>query len=110
MDEESKKILLVEDEKSIRDAVQAYLEHEKYEVSPAEDGVVALEKFEKEGRNFYKEYMDYVPGEVVSTEEELLRVVHECEAYSEWMKEFKEKSFHYLDGQSTKRLLHKILS
>jgi len=48
MDEESKKILLVEDEKSIRDAVQAYLEHEKYEVTPAEDGVIALEKFDKE--------------------------------------------------------------
>lgn len=48
MDDENKKILLVEDEKSIRDAVQAYLEHEKYEVTPAEDGVIALEKFEKE--------------------------------------------------------------
>jgi len=48
MDEDSKKILLVEDEKSIRDAVQAYLEHEKYEVTPAEDGVIALEKFEKD--------------------------------------------------------------
>lgn len=48
MDGESRKILLVEDEKSIRDAVQAYLEHEKYEVTPAEDGVIALEKFEKE--------------------------------------------------------------
>ncbi|MCL2807227.1 MAG: response regulator transcription factor [Coriobacteriia bacterium] len=47
MDEESKKILLVEDEKSIRDAVQAYLEHEKYEVTPAEDGVIALERFGK---------------------------------------------------------------
>jgi DNA-binding response OmpR family regulator len=45
MEEESKKILLVEDEKSIRDAVQAYLEHEKYEVTPAEDGVIAIERF-----------------------------------------------------------------
>ena len=48
MDEESTKILLVEDEKSIRDAVQAYLEHEKYEVTPAEDGVIALERFQKD--------------------------------------------------------------
>ncbi len=48
MPEESKKILLVEDEKSIRDAVQAYLEHEKYLVAPAEDGVIALEKFEQD--------------------------------------------------------------
>lgn len=48
MAEESKRILLVEDEKAIRDAVQAYLEHEKYEVTPAADGVIALEEFEKE--------------------------------------------------------------
>ena len=45
MAEDSKSILLVEDEKSIRDAVQAYLEHEKYSVTPAEDGVIALERF-----------------------------------------------------------------
>jgi len=46
--EETKKILLVEDEKSIRDAVQAYLEHELYEVTPAEDGIIAVERFEEE--------------------------------------------------------------
>lgn len=48
MTEESKKILLVEDEKSIRDAVQAYLEHEKYSVVPAGDGMAALERFEQD--------------------------------------------------------------
>lgn len=48
MAEENKRILLVEDERSIRDAVQAFLEHEKYEVTPAGDGVVALEEFGKE--------------------------------------------------------------
>lgn len=48
MAEERKKILLVEDEKSIRDAVQAYLEHEQYEVTPAEDGVIAIDRFEQE--------------------------------------------------------------
>ena len=48
MAEESKLILLVEDEKSIRDAVQAYLEHEKYSVVPAEDGIIALERFKQD--------------------------------------------------------------
>jgi len=48
MADENKKILLVEDEKSIRDAVQAYLEHEKYSVTPAEDGVIALEWLDKD--------------------------------------------------------------
>lgn len=48
MADECKRILLVEDEKSIRDAVQAYLEHEEYLVVPAADGTAALEEFEKE--------------------------------------------------------------
>jgi DNA-binding response OmpR family regulator len=39
--------LLVEDEKSIRSAVAAYLEREGYWVTPAEDGQVALDEFEK---------------------------------------------------------------
>ena len=44
---ETRRILLVEDEKSIRSAVTAYLEREGYWVTPAEDGQVALNEFEK---------------------------------------------------------------
>jgi len=44
---ETRRILLVEDEKTIRDAVAAYLERESYWVTPAEDGAVALEAFAK---------------------------------------------------------------
>ena len=40
-------ILLVEDEKSIRSAVAAYLEREGYWVTPAEDGQIALDEFAK---------------------------------------------------------------
>ncbi|MGI6221815.1 MAG: response regulator transcription factor [Coriobacteriales bacterium] len=40
-------ILLVEDEKAIRDAVAAYLERESYRVTPAADGQEALDEFEK---------------------------------------------------------------
>lgn len=43
----AKRILLVEDEKAIRDAVSAYLEREGYWVTPAADGEVALSEFEK---------------------------------------------------------------
>jgi DNA-binding response OmpR family regulator len=42
---DTRKILLVEDEKSIREAVSAYLEREGYWVTPAEDGQIALEQF-----------------------------------------------------------------
>jgi len=41
------RVLLVEDEKAIRDAVSAYLEKEGYWVSGAEDGGEALDLFEK---------------------------------------------------------------
>lgn len=44
---ETRRILLVEDEKAIREAVAAYLEREGYWVTPADDGQVALEQFSK---------------------------------------------------------------
>lgn len=42
---DSARILLVEDQKTIRDAVLAYLESEHYEVTPVEDGEEALKAF-----------------------------------------------------------------
>ena len=44
---ETRRVLLVEDEKSIRSAVAAYLEREGYWVTPAEDGQIALDEFAK---------------------------------------------------------------
>ena len=44
---DEKRILLVEDEKTIRDAVAAYLEREGYAVRSVGDGQSALEEFEK---------------------------------------------------------------
>jgi len=44
---ETRRILLVEDEKTIRDTVAAYLEREGYWVTPAEDGAEALDQFSK---------------------------------------------------------------
>lgn len=44
---DEKRILLVEDEKTIRDAVAAYLEREGYAVRGVGDGQSALEEFEK---------------------------------------------------------------
>ena len=47
MASDEKKILLVEDEKAIRDAVAAYLEREGYIVRGVGDGQSAVEEFEK---------------------------------------------------------------
>lgn len=44
---EPKRILLVEDEKSIREAVAAYLEREGYWVTPVADGEAALLQFDR---------------------------------------------------------------
>ncbi|HET6497523.1 MAG TPA: response regulator, partial [Coriobacteriia bacterium] len=47
MSNSARRILLVEDEKAIRDAVSAYLEREGYWVTPAADGEIALAEFDK---------------------------------------------------------------
>jgi len=47
MSADTRRILLVEDEKAIRDAVSAYLEREGYWVTPAADGQSALDHFAK---------------------------------------------------------------
>ena len=47
MSNETRRILLVEDEKAIRDAVTAYLERENYWVTAVGDGQEALEEFSK---------------------------------------------------------------
>ncbi len=47
MDSATRRILLVEDEKNIREAVTAYLEKEGYWVSAVEDGKEALEEFSR---------------------------------------------------------------
>lgn len=43
----TRRILVVEDEKAIREAVSAYLEKEGYWVTPAEDGAIALDQFDR---------------------------------------------------------------
>ncbi len=47
MESATRRILLVEDEKNIREAVTAYLEREGYWVTAVEDGKLALDEFAK---------------------------------------------------------------
>lgn len=48
MSEEAKRVLLVEDEKAVRNAIRAYLERENYVVIPVADGQAAVNAFEQE--------------------------------------------------------------
>ncbi|MDR2107904.1 MAG: response regulator transcription factor [Coriobacteriales bacterium] len=48
MSEETRRILLVEDEKAIRDAVVAYLERERYSVVAVGDGQEAIDEFARQ--------------------------------------------------------------
>jgi DNA-binding response OmpR family regulator len=52
MQDHKARILVVEDEKAIRDAVCAYLEREGYLVVPVADGQEALDEFEKQAFSF----------------------------------------------------------
>ena len=67
MSNETRRILLVEDEKAIRDAVTAYLERENYWVTAVGDGQEALDEFGK--HHFDLVILDlmlpHVPGERV---------------------------------------------
>lgn len=67
-----------------------------------------LERFEKEGRSFYRDYETFVPGPVVKTQEEWM----ECLRKSDFSKntEFVSENFQFLDGRATTRLLELIFS
>ena len=71
-----------------------------------------LEEFSDNGRGFYEEYEEYVPGVVVRSTKELvdkmLEYEHNLERREYWKekrKKFKEENYCYFDGNSTKRLV-----
>ena len=66
MSTQSRRILVVEDEKAIRDVVAAYLEREGFWVTPAADGRVALNEFSK--RRFDLIVLDLMLPEVSGEE------------------------------------------
>lgn len=65
-----------------------------------------LEKFEKDGRSFYRNYRMFVPGKVVSSQEELTVCMKNDETAD--VRRFVDDNFTYLDGKSTSRLLELI--
>jgi CDP-ribitol ribitolphosphotransferase len=65
-----------------------------------------LEKFEKEGRSFYRDYRSFVPGEIVDTQEQLVDALKRQNISQN--EHFIEEMFDRTDGNSTDRLLELI--
>lgn len=63
----------------------------------------------KDSRNFYFDYMSYVPGPVAKTKEELLKILENGDFISaenvDKLKKFKSFNFDEPDGTATKKLL-----
>lgn len=69
-----------------------------------------LADFREDGRSFYENYEEYVPGPVCETEDELYQNLFEQYAKRrEQAKAFKLTSYTWLDGGATKRLLDLLL-
>lgn len=67
-----------------------------------------LEHFEKEGRSFYRDYREFVPGKVVMDQTGLTEQLREPDVSGNTC--FIRDMFDVLDGNSTKRLLELIFS
>lgn len=67
-----------------------------------------LEKFNKEGRSFYRDYTEYVPGPVAQTQDGCMKYLKEYDFPEQ--SDFISENFQYLDGKATERLLELIFS
>ncbi len=65
-----------------------------------------LEKFEKDGRSFYRNYREFVPGKIVSTQKQLTECIRNSDF--EEKDHFVAEMFDRIDGNSTGRLLELI--
>lgn len=65
-----------------------------------------LARFESDGRRFYRDYKTFVPGRVVTGEDELIECLRNRDFETD--DAFVRENFRYLDGKSTSRLLELI--
>lgn len=63
-----------------------------------------LLEFSDQGRGFYRNYEEYVPGPVVKTTEEIIEVILKKDWKKDKFREFLEDSYAYMDGKSAKRV------
>lgn len=64
--------------------------------------------FKDEDRGFYVDYEEFVPGEIVYSQEELAKKLAEDDYDLTKLRAFVKEQYRYTDGQSTKRLLQTV--
>lgn len=67
-----------------------------------------FEEFEKKQRGFYKDYPEFVPGDVVYTQEELVSKLCEDHYDLKRMDDFVRSQYRYTDGCAAKRLYETV--
>ncbi|MBC6298294.1 glycosyl transferase family 2 [Listeria sp. FSL L7-1517] len=60
-------------------------------------------------RNFYQDYLEFVPGPVVSTTEEAIHLIQTDQIITRKLQVFAEKAFEYHDGDAAKRIIHHVM-
>lgn len=66
------------------------------------------ENFQKEGRDFYEDYPEFVPGPVAYTQAELEELWRDGKPDRQRLERFRKQNFAYLDQNATNRLLELI--
>ncbi|MBC1290053.1 glycosyl transferase family 2 [Listeria welshimeri] len=60
-------------------------------------------------RNFYQDYLKFVPGPVVSTTEETIKVIQENQIMTGKLQDFADKAFEYRDGNAAARIIDHVI-
>ncbi|MDI9509695.1 MAG: CDP-glycerol glycerophosphotransferase family protein, partial [Bacillota bacterium] len=67
-----------------------------------------LDEFSDQGRGFYEDYINYVPGPVARTSKEVIDIIKE-ERYSiDRIEAFNAENFPFLDGKAASRIIDLI--
>ncbi|EOC6885837.1 CDP-glycerol glycerophosphotransferase family protein, partial [Listeria monocytogenes] len=60
-------------------------------------------------RNFYHDYLDFVPGPVVATTEEAIKLIQTNQMITGKLQDFAEKAFEYHDGDAAARIIDYVM-
>ncbi|EAC7342228.1 glycosyl transferase family 2, partial [Listeria monocytogenes] len=60
-------------------------------------------------RNFYHDYLEFVPGPVVATTEEAIKLIQTNQMITGKLQDFAEKAFEYHDGDAAARIIDYVM-